>query len=100
MTIEDDTPHAPRQPLSPAQAHELAKMLTSISIERTKADNEFKERIRELTERWPPEPAGAVMELVKAWENKIEQFLSLQATEVYRILGVPDQGDEPTETLQ
>ena len=86
--------------MSRDQLGELAGVLARVTNCRTTLDNEFAENLMALASMMPPEPRDALMAQVNAWVANIGALLDGQSAEINRILGVQDQGDEPTETLQ
>ncbi|WP_157043156.1 hypothetical protein [Rhodopseudomonas palustris] len=100
MTIEDDNPYEPGSPMDLEQARELAKLLSTVSVYRTKRDNEFAQDLTELANKMHPEPGEALLKQTQIWITEISKLLSGQSAEVSRILGLPDQADEPKGMLQ
>ena len=86
--------------MSRDQLGELAGVLARVTTLRTVLDNAFAENLKELANLMHPEPQDALMTQVNAWVANIGALLDGQSAEINRILGVQDQGDEPTETLQ
>ena len=100
MTIKDEIPKFDPAKLTKKQFAELAAMLSTASLARTVRDNDFAQHLTELANMMHPEPGEALLKQTHIWISAISDLLSEQAAEVHRILGVPDQGDEPGETLQ